>query len=117
STYSDDDAAEALARAAAEWGIHDDTTARYMSIFHDVHYETEQNIIILDTPGCRRHVGTPDNYPHEDFLRGDIETWHAYQNGDVYGIGYALNETRTTAETPVTSCDDLEGEGWSVEVE
>lgn len=116
-TYSDDDMAETLARAAQEWGIHDETTARYMRIFHGVHYKTEQNVIILDAPEYRQRVGVADNYPHDDFLRSDIETWRAYQDGDVFGIGYAVNEARTTTETPVPSCDDLESDGWEVEIE
>lgn len=78
--------------------------ARYLHIFHGItalHLLQDGSgagVLIFDTPNYREHVG---GIAGDDPLKGEREEWRAYLDGDVYGIGYAVNEARTTAETPV----------------
>lgn len=119
STFDDDGAADALALAWNTWGRDSDTARRYLSIFHGVTYETMQmnqggdTLALLDTPAHRAACGAPASVLSSDFLEGDRDTWAAIRDGEVYGIGYAVNPARVTTETPV----DLDADGWTVELE
>ena len=119
STYQDDDALDTLARAMNEYGQHDERVARYMRIFHDVGIEEVHSfqhrgdtVYILDTPAHREAMGTPADCPTDDYLRGDVEAWQAYLDGDVYGIGYAVNESRVLDDGEPIDLDE-----WDVTIE
>ncbi len=118
-TYQDDDALDALARAMNEYGVNDERVERYMRIFHGVEFQVVSSTVhrgydvyILDTPAHREAMGTPDTYPTADYLAGDIETWQAYLDGDVYGIGYAVNEARVLDDGEPIDLDE-----WDVTIE
>lgn len=78
--------------------------ARYLHIFHGItalellRDGSGASVLIFDTPNYREHVG---GIAGDDPLQGEREEWRAYLDGDVYGIGYAVNAERTTTETPV----------------
>lgn len=79
--------------------------ARYLRIFHGITAlemlsdGSGTRLMIFDTPSYREHTGMPLTLA--DPLQGEREEWRAYLDGDVYGIGYAVNPERVTAETPV----------------
>ena len=103
----------------SELGSGDTLTERYLRIFHDTHVATVSstidrysNVVILDTPAHREAMGTPATFPTEDYLRGDVEAWQAYLDGDVYGIGYAVNEARVLDDGEPIDLDE-----WDVTIE
>ena len=122
STFTDDDTANAYAVALDTWG--EDVAARFVKIFHDSTVEIlstpyGDSLLILNTPAFRAHVGIPaDTAPEIAYsLDGDVETWRAYLDGDVFGVGWASNPARVLEETPVPDVDDLEASGWEIELE
>ena len=99
----------------------EEVAARYLRIFHGVTAlhrlggDSDADVLIFDTPSYREHVGMPPTLA--DSLEGERNEWRAYLDGDVYGIGYAVNPNRTTAETPVEDVWDdfeVEIECWGV---
>jgi hypothetical protein len=126
STFEDETVADALMLAWNTWGKHSDTADRYLRIFHgssaillDSHVvQGGSELLLLDTPAHREHVGRDAGKPlahwsTPEFLRGDVDTWQAYLDQEVYAIGYATMTERTTTETPI----DPDLTGWSVEPE
>lgn len=99
----------------------DITIARYMRVFHNTRVyqikttrSQDSDLFIFDTPTWRAHVGEPDSEqlwttPADEWFAGEAHEWRAYLDGDVWGIGYAVNPARVTTETPVADClDDFE---------
>ncbi|MEY4081120.1 MAG: Microbacterium phage OneinaGillian [Actinomycetota bacterium] len=105
---------------------------RWLRIFYDARaqlfsagYQSDTTVLLLDTPGYREHVGadTPEALAYrasiddDELFRGEREEWIAFIEGEVYGIGWAVNEQRVTDETPLPDVADLEAEGWEVSLE
>lgn len=121
-TFEDDDVAEAYVRAVQEWGQDDARVPRYLRAFYGVlGYEIVRSsiywsykVIIFDTVAHREHVGAPMTLPSEDYLVGDVDTWQAYLDDEVYGIGWAVNPSRVMDNgEPI----DLDDDTWEVELE
>lgn len=102
----------ALTRAV--WADPDGFTERYMRVF----WETDvrqvgangETVLILNTPGFRKHTGVPTG---TEALDGDVSDWNNALAGNVYGIGYAVNESRVLDDgEPVDPTDD----GWEIEM-
>lgn len=119
STFDDDEAFEAYVRALNHFGSSDPRVERYLRIFHDVRevqtvrssVHRDYEVTILDTPAYRKHVGIEPDI--ENILTGDVETWRAYLDGDVYGVGYAVNTTHVLDEDE----DDLDLVDWTWEIQ
>lgn len=97
--------------------------ARYMRAFHATAVELvtgqDSTILLLNTPAFRAHVGIDnpdgtrstgaDGEPMADSvalsLDGESAEFSAWLDGDVYGVGYAVNPARVTEETPVDYSD------------
>lgn len=113
-----DAAASAYAEALTAFYGHRDReqiAARYLRIFHGITAlemlsdGSGARLMIFDTPNYREHTGMPLTLA--DPLEGERNEWRAYLDGDVYGIGYAVNPERVTAETPIGDVwDDFEVE-------
>ena len=96
----------------------EEIAARYLRIVHGVTalhdlaggYQNAHRVLIFDTPSYREHVG---GIAGADPLSGECDEWQAFLDGEVYGIGYAVNEGRVTAEEPV----DFENGEWLEEIE
>lgn len=119
SGFDDDDAREAVERAWGQWGRSHETAARFLRAFHgitvhEVHGPSQGDLlVILDTPAHRAETGddTATPAPSDEWVAGDVATWRAYVDGDVYAIGHAVNPLRTSHDEPV----DLDD--WTVEIE
>lgn len=148
STFEDDYAMAAYQDALGRFSD-EDTAERFMRIFHDTTIERlnqrGDTLVLLNTPAFRQHVGIDnpdgtraqaggtadrpgDSGPIDDSialsLDGERETWRAYLDGEVYGVGYAIRPERTTNEsTPLQLTPDSEEEsdldsaGWEVNLE
>lgn len=90
---------------------YDAVTARYLRIFHDTTAIEVDSILILNTPTWREHVGITGY--DESTLDGDAESWQATLDGDVFGIGFAVNEDRLDPDEEV----DLNDGSWEVEMQ
>lgn len=125
--WQDDDAVDAVRRAWDHWGYDfgtyfgdpDSTAARWLRIFHGitVHLVTSSSdqyahVWVIDSPAFRTAMGIDPAMPTDEAVKGDVETWQAALDGDVYGIGYAVSHSRTTTETPVDLDDPAQG--WEV---
>lgn len=125
STFRDDELAAAFITALNAWGYRNlPVVERYLRIFHGAAFTTlagpsqGDTLVIFDSPAHRELMGhfarrDLSHWTADEFLRGDIDTWQAYIDGDVWGIGYAVLEERVTTETPV----DLDGQDWDVSIE
>jgi hypothetical protein len=128
STFRDDELAEAFVTALNAWGWRNlPLVERYLRIFHGARLFTlngpsqGDTLVIFDSPAHREHIGNEaehdlTTWSLEEWLRGDIDTWQAHIDGDVWGVGYAVLEERVTTETPING-DDLEAQGWDVEIQ
>lgn len=92
----------------------EDTAQRFLRIFYGVtayHYIRSSHdqysyAHVWDAPAWREHNGIPTPSTEtptpivftRDQLAGEQS---AYLNGDVYGVGYAVNPARVTTETPI----------------
>lgn len=116
-TYRDDNVAEAYRGARDRYYKNPEAVERYMRLYWDTYvltiedyYRTDAELVILDTPDWREHVGISDpatadihaRYP--DHLKGDRETWQAYLDGDVWGVGHLVNPDRVLHGDP----DDID---------
>ena len=114
SVYVDDDATDAFIRASSHYGNTDhEMIDRYMRAFHATNVyrlsssiDQYTNVVILDSPAWRDHVGLTAEYlATQDWDRapmaGEVETWQAYLDGDVYSIGYAVNEERASSDDDI----------------
>ena len=115
-TFTDDTVIEAYVEARSRFGY--DTASRFMQIFYDtalirVNDSGDLPLLIFNTPAFRDYVGIDDTTIAA--LEGDRHDWQAYLDGDVFGIGYAVSETRTTTETPVDLDDVLQN--WEINIE
>lgn len=95
---------------------YDTTAKRYLRIFHNTTIATVSSSIepgyettILNTPSWREHVGL-DSYD-EHTLDGDVESWRAAMDGEVYGVGYAVNEDGTDPD------EEVDLDEWDVTIE
>ncbi|WNT44301.1 hypothetical protein SEA_CANDC_90 [Microbacterium phage CandC] len=92
---------------------------RWLRIFHGTVLEqvkstidAETQVVILSTPTWREHVGGVAGDPlRKDALGGDVEAWEAALSGNVFGIGYATNESR------LMDGDDIDFDAWTVDIE
>jgi hypothetical protein len=103
--YSDDPSADANVQLLDEHGI----------TLHLVRSSIDQydHVWIVDSPAFRTAMGIEPDADSADVVRGDVETWKAFLDNDVYGVGYATQEARTTHETPVNFADfEVEIECW-----
>jgi len=121
--FDDEDAAEAVERAWNKWGRHATSAVRYLSIFHGVTVHELPGsmqgdyLLILDTPAHREVTGGTGT--SDEYTQSDRDTWRAYIDGDVYGIGYAVNPTRLSHDEPVDldATTDNGTYAWTVTVE
>lgn len=118
SPYDEEYTAQDFGSALERFGDRDQAE-RYMRIFHDtevryVEVYRGSEVVILDTPGHRKHVGAPPRakFSTEDYLTGDLSTWRAIRDGEVYGVGYAVNLDRLEASVEI----DDKLAGWDVEI-
>lgn len=122
STFRDDASEHIMSRLAdARWRFRHkrlsfDVVERWLRIFHDTtmrqvksSIDREAQVVILNTPSWREHVGL-DSYD-EHILDGDVESWQAAMSGEVYGIGYAVNEDRTDPD------EEIDLDDWDITVE
>lgn len=126
-TFDDDEVVYALLTAWNRWGFRNQGIAeRYLRIFYGSAFVTlngpsqGDTLVILDTPAHREHISADAEreltMPTDEWLSGDVSTWRAHIEGDVWGAGYATLEGRVTTETPIDG-DNLEDQGWVIEVE
>jgi hypothetical protein len=115
--FDDPDAWEAVELALRCFGYRSETMKRYLRIFHGIEYaelagpSQGDTLWILDTPKWREEIGITGT--SEEALAPNVETWQAYIEGDVWGIGHAVLEGRVDTETPVNLDDfDIQIEGW-----
>lgn len=125
STFDGDEVAEAFQQAknffggSAGYGW-SDPVARYLRIFHGAEYvevsshvHRDYSVVIFDTPEFRDHCGIPASMTSKDVLAGDVDAWQAYLDGEVYGVGYAVNVDRVSHDLPVDLDDfDVRIECW-----
>lgn len=82
---------------------------RWLRIFHNASallgsygYGNDFNVLLMDTPGWREHVGiTSDTPMSEADLKEHAAEWEAYADGDVFGIGYGVIENRVMPDSEV----------------
>lgn len=95
----------------------DEFVRRYLRIFHDAVVQRVWNggdsVLIVNSPGWREHIGIPVDIISKDTIEGDALTWAAYIDGEVYSIGYAVNEHRVLADGDVNPLTD---DGWETEI-
>lgn len=127
SSFEDDEKADALAAALNTWGRNSETAERYMRIFHGVEFRSVEvyrgdELILLDTPAHREACAGGDDetrailarWTTDEWLAGDLDTWRAIRDGEVYGVGYAVNLGRVLDDgEPV----DLDDGAWEVTLE
>ncbi|AYB70199.1 hypothetical protein SEA_ONEIAGILLIAN_89 [Microbacterium phage OneinaGillian] len=125
STFRDDASTHIMERLLEARGRfryahkHSDVMERWLKIFHETVLEQvkssidrETQVVILSTPTWREHVGGVAGDPlRKDALGGDVEAWEAALSGNVYGIGYATNESR------LMDGDDIDFDAWTVDIE
>lgn len=121
-TFTDPEAFRACELARNFYGSGDPRIERYLRAFHGIReirtissstYQGGDVLVILDTPAFRKHVGTPDDY-EGSIIDGDVEAWQAYLDGDVYGVGYAVNESRVIDDGEPVALDDG---SWDVDIQ
>ena len=128
STFNDDDAAEAymVARTRAPYRppvSSEEFAARYMRIFHGttvaiVRSRVNQGgstVLLLNTPAFRAHIGIDNadgsralngaGSPTADeialSLDGEMQEFQAWLDGDVYGVGHAVNPERISHDDEI----------------
>lgn len=117
--FDDDDARAAVETAWNTWGHGHDLAARFLKAFHGITVYEQRGpsqgdlLVVLDTPAYRETVGTPDDMTPDDLTRPTRDTWGAFIDGDVYGVGYAVNPLRIDPAAPV----DLDDGEWDVNLE
>ncbi|UDL15464.1 hypothetical protein SEA_PEPE25_89 [Microbacterium phage Pepe25] len=91
---------------------------RWLRVFHGTVLEQvkstidrDTQVIILSTPTWREHVGGVAGDPlRKDALGEDVEAWQAALSGEVFGIGYATNESR------LMDGDEIDLDAWTVDI-
>lgn len=102
---------------------YDEVTKRYLRIFHDTTIAEASSsvirgmdVVIFNTPTWREHIGWTDEYAAQQdedirltdkMLEGEQEEWTAALDGDVFGIGWAINEARRMDDVEI-DYDDFE---------
>ena len=86
---------------------------RWARVFYETTFEfvehPEGDVLLLNTPSYRAHIGSDGaEAAAANFLEGDVAEWRAYLDGDVYGIGYAVNEERVMDDGEPVDLDDFE---------
>ena len=124
SVYVDSEVTRAYLRACDHYGempAHPELAARYMRAFYETEIATASswsdryaNVVIFDTPAWRAHCGI---LSHLDVmtranLMGDVETWQAYLDGEVYGIGYVIVADPDDDDDVETFVDDGSVDVW-----
>lgn len=95
----DDDVADAWNRARRELSY--EATKRYMWIFHGTRFfggiiepgDRDGEWIVFNTPQLRKNAGLPDERALEDARSWGREVGK-WLDGDVWSVGYAINEGR-----------------------
>ena len=83
---------------------------RWLRIFYQESYalveRQDATVLLLDTQGFRSHVGIEADAPSD--LSGESKEWEAYLDGEVYGVGYAVNTERVLDDGEEIDLDDFE---------
>lgn len=96
--------------------------ARWAWIFHgtvvsrgDYGYQSAYDVLVLDTPAYREHVGITETTREKATERVNATAREVSEiaDGNVYGIGYLVNEARVLADEPI----DVEDGDWIETVE
>lgn len=109
---------------------YDTVTARYMRIFHNTtvaevssSIDRDSTVYIFNTPTWREHIGWTDEYAAQqpvdirltdEVLAGDVDSWQAALDGDVYGIGWATNVGRVMHDDEEIDPRDV---AWTMNIE
>lgn len=124
STFDDRDAADSWVAAfdrapRRRYLDREDFADRFMRVFHDTavaRVSTSDGwILLLNTPAYRVHVGIDNadgtralngaGEPIDDSiaygLEGELETFKAWVDGDVYGVGYAVDAGRVLEDAEI----------------
>lgn len=112
-----DEVADAYVRARDYFGDYD-KAERFLKIFYGVTdvrtvtstvYQGGREILIFETPDYLEHIGATE----PGSLDGDVAEWRAYLDGEVYGIGCAINPDRVDFTDDVDLADfDVTYECW-----
>jgi hypothetical protein len=93
---------------------------RWARIFHGTtlaqvssSIDRDAQVVILNTPTWREHVGYTGDPFDPDILKGDVEEWTAALDGEVYGIGWGVLEGHVLADED----DEPEFEDYDVTIE
>lgn len=85
---------------------------RYLRIFHDTtviditsSIDRNAGVTLLNTPTWRAHVGLDTLQAGEKAIADDAEEWQHALDGDVFGIGYAVNADRLTDDEEIDLLD------------
>lgn len=127
STFQDDESRRVLdrmieARSHFQWRrIHSNHWERWARIYHGTTFvqvsssiDRDCQVVILNTPTWREHVGYTGDPFAEDILKGDESEWSGALDGEVYGIGWAVNEAR---RLPDDEPIDVTDGSWTIEIE
>lgn len=95
---------------------------RWLAIFHGTairiietsQYRNDTPLVMLDTPEWRKHVGI-EGGPSKDNLTPQRDEFRQWLDGEVYAVGYAVSEARTTTETPIDLDDPAQG--WETTID
>ena len=94
----------------------DEMLARWAWAFHGtaVHrgnygYQNAYDILVLNTPGFREHIGHEEPQEFVDSMADEIEH---IADGDVYGIGWATFEERVLDDGEPIDLDD-----WNIDIQ
>lgn len=121
SGWTDSALTDYLQRAYREWGEDWQTIERAFRIIGAPIHHLSSSIdryswaVVIDSPAWRDAMGIPQNRAlTSDDLASDVA---AYLDGEVYGIGYAVNPARVTDETEYPSADDIDtADGWTIDM-
>lgn len=126
STFMDDQSRSIMERLAyARDKFYDkrmpwEVVERYLRIFHATtmaqassSIDRYAQAVVLNTPTWREHVGYTGDPFADDILAGDVADWTAALDGDVYGVGWAVNEGRRLDDADI----DIDDGAWDVTIE
>lgn len=115
STFTDDETIARIIEARnRRVGGNYEGLVRYARIFLGTtfelvssHVHRDYQVLVLNTPAWREHVGL-DHLPYAEQLdcRPDSETWQAYLDGDVWGVGVYVDNARTDHDAPLPDHQD-----------
>lgn len=114
--YEDDEVAEAWTRAYQHRWARDgvEFADRFVRAFYGAEvehveggYRPDFECVVFDTSNFRAHIEDPRGVDRSrESVKSMADEVRNVLDGDVYGIGYAVNAGRVTDETPVAECWD-----------